>query len=57
MKTNEEYILESEAMALTGYKRTRLYQFRINGDVRWTAAKSGRKIRYHKRDLEKLIGL
>ncbi len=52
-----DYITEPEAMALTGYKRTRLYQFRMTGLVKWTAAISGRKVRYHRGDLLKIMGL
>ena len=50
-------LTESEAKAFTGYGRTRLYQFRRQGLIRWTAALSGRKIRYNKEDLERLIGI
>lgn len=51
------YIPEKEAMELTGYKRTTLYLLRKSDDIRWTAAKTGRRVRYHKRDLEKYIGI
>ncbi len=56
-KLIEDYITEAEAIALTGYARTSLYLFRKQGIVRWIAAVSGRKPRYHKGDLLKLIGL
>jgi predicted DNA-binding transcriptional regulator AlpA len=56
-KTAEDFIPEAEAMTFTGYSRTSLYNFRISGRLRWTASATGRKIRYHKKDLEKLIGL
>lgn len=52
-----DYVTEAEAKALSGYKRTQLYRYRTANKVRWTAAESGRKVRYHKLDLLKLIGL
>jgi len=56
-KIESVYITEAEAMELTGYKRTALYHFRVKSLIRWTAAISGRKIRYHKGDLLKILGL
>lgn len=56
-KVFEDYVLESEALEITGYKRTAFYLFRKKGLVRWVAAASGRKIRYHRGDLLKLLGL
>jgi hypothetical protein len=56
-KLIEDYITEKEAQTLTGYSRTRLYQFRVAGAIRWTAALSGHKVRYYKDDLLKLLGL
>lgn len=57
LKKSEDFITEKEAQELTGYKRTTLYKYRIKGLVEWTAAVSGHKIRYSKKDLLKLMGL
>jgi len=51
------FISENEAIQLTGYSRQTLYRYRIEGLIKWVAAKSGRKVRYHRTDLIKLIGL
>lgn len=56
-KKMEDYLTEKEAQQLTGYKRTTLYKCRLSGSVEWTAGTSGRKVRYNKKDLLKLMGL
>lgn len=56
-KQEENYVFESEAQEITGYKRTALYKKRLAGNVRWIASDTGRKVRYHRGDLLKLIGL
>ena len=35
-QTSQVYITEKEAQELTGYKRTALYKFRIEGLAKWT---------------------
>ncbi|MEO7535844.1 MAG: hypothetical protein ABIU30_18430 [Ferruginibacter sp.] len=56
MSKHENYVDEATAMEKTGYKRTSLYRLRKDGKIKWTSAKSGRKVKYYLPDLMALLG-
>lgn len=51
------YLTPQEAAELSGYSIVTLNRLRYNGLIKWTAARSGRKVRYHKDSLLKYLGL
>lgn len=51
------YLTPKEAAEVSGYSLSTLNKLRYAGKIKWTAAKSGRKVRYHKNDLLKYAGI
>ena len=57
LKNPLDFVNDKEAQSLTGYGRSNLQKFRYTGKIEWTALITGKKIRYNKASLLKLIGM